>query len=232
MERKIMKLHSLRHVMSRLPWARRLFVTARFGDLGRVEPLTPWGVQRGLPVDRWYIEAFLEAHAGAVTGHALEVKEDAYASRLGAVAVDVVDIDADNDQATLVGDLCAADTLEQSRYDIAIVTQTLQLVDDPEAALRNLIGSLKAGGSLLVTVPCLSRLANSSDKWRWTPVGFTYLAQAVAPPGAHIEVRGFGNSLAARAFLFGLAADDLTTAVLEAHDAEVPMVVGALIKLP
>ncbi len=79
-------------------------------DVRRTRPLTSWGEERGLPTDRWYIESDLSDHAHHLRGHVLEVKGDHYASRFGATAVDVVDIDASNADANVVGDLCEAST--------------------------------------------------------------------------------------------------------------------------
>ncbi len=211
---------------------RRLVTRARFGDLRRTEPLTEWGAHRGKPVDRWYIEGWLGEQAHLVRGHALEVKEDLYASRLGAGSVDVVDIDPGNMHATVVGDLCAPSTLSPETYDVAVVTQTLQLVPRPADAVRHLLTALKPGGSLLLTVPALSRLADPSDRWRWTPLGLRDLLTEVAPSGAEVDIRGLGNVLAARAFLFGLAVPDLDEDVLSRSDADYPMVVGARVGLP
>src|SRR4051794_27224552 len=111
---------ALRRQLRKVPAIRRMHVIARFGDTRRVAPLDSWGDRRGRPVDRWYIERFLDAHAAVVTGHVLEVKEDAYATRLGASEVDVLDIDPTNPRAPLTGDLCAPDTLPVARFDAAI----------------------------------------------------------------------------------------------------------------
>ena len=185
----------LKPVVRRIPGAQRAFLTARFGDTGRTEPLTNWGSQRGQPVDRWYIERYLGDHSSDVSGRVLEVKSDLYASRFGASAVDVVDIDPSNPYATVMGDLCDPATLEPSRYDAAIVTQTLQLVRDPQAALRNLLGSLRRRGALLVTVPCLSRIVGDIDRWRWTPAGFEQLIAAAAPLPLRLRCRALEMDL-------------------------------------
>lgn len=222
----------LRRAVTRLPGARRAALTLRFGDVGRTESLTGWGTGRGTPVDRWYIEAFLREHAAAVRGRVLEVKLDQYASSLGAAEVEVLDIDAANPLATVVGDVCHDSTLSPARYDAAVVTQTLQVVDDPEAGVRNVLRSLRPGGTALFTVPCLSRLIDGSDRWRWTPAGFRQVVAAAAPAGAEVEVRGLGNALAARAFLFGLAAEDLVPSALAVQDPDVPLVVCARVRVP
>jgi SAM-dependent methyltransferase len=221
----------LRPVVRHVPGARRAYLTARFGDLGRTAPLTNWGSQRGLPVDRWYIQDYLYNHSADVSGRVLEVKSDLYGSRLGASVVDVVDIDPTNPRATVIGDLCDPATLDQGRYDAAIVTQTLQLVSDPEAALRNVLRSLRLRGVLLITVPCLSRLVGDIDRWRWTPAGFQQLVLQVAPVSASVEVVGLGNGLAGRAFLFGLAAEDVAPSALAVRDVDYPLIVGACVHL-
>ena len=212
--------------------ARRAWTRARFGDLRRAEPLTEWGAARGKPVDRWYIERFLDAHVDSVRGHALEVKNDMYAGRYGAAKVDIVDIDPENVEATIVGDLCLPGTLPPATFDVAVVTQTLQVVDDPAAAVHHLLTALRPGGCLLVTVPCLSRLMHQGDRWRWTPPGLDDLLRSAAPTGAQVRVEGFGNGLAARAFLFGLAAEDLGDSVLARSDPLYPLLAGGAVCLP
>jgi SAM-dependent methyltransferase len=188
--------------------------------------LSEWGFERGTPIDRWYIERFLDDHRTVVGGRLLEVKEDLYGSRYGAARVDTVDIDVDNPRATLHGDLCAPGTLPDNCFDAAIVTQTLQLVADPAAALRQLRAAVKPHGALLLSVPSISRLAGAGDRWRWTPVGFREL---LAGQGLHGEVRGYGNLLTARAFLLGMAAEDLRVRDLCHVDENYPLIVTAAI---
>lgn len=213
----------------RVPGARAAATRARFGDLSRTAPLDRWGHERGTAVDRWYIRRWLHQQSAHVRGHVLEVKEDRYASGLGAATVEVVDIDPGNPLATLVADLCVPGALPAARYDAAVVTQTLQFVTDPHAAVRHLVAALQPGGSLLLTVPCLSRLDGPADRWRWTPAGARDLLEDCAP-GAVREVSGLGNGLAGRAFLFGLAAEDLPAGVLEAADPALPLLVAARIE--
>ena len=221
-----------RALVHRVPLARRALASAHFGSLRRTMPLSEWGSQRGTPVDRWYIEHFLRRHQALVLGTVLEVKGDEYATRLGASQVEVVDIDSSNPRATIVGDLCLEGVLPVGRYDAAVITQTLQFVEDPSAALRNLIGSLRPGGTLLLTVPSISRLCGDGDRWRWVPTGFRALLEDLLPAQAVLEVTGLGNALAARAFLFGLAAQDLDARALAVDDGVYPLLVAASVRLP
>jgi SAM-dependent methyltransferase len=216
----------VRAAARRLPGARSAATRARFGDLARTEPLGRWGYERGTPVDRWYIRRWLQGQARHVRGHALEVKEDLYASELGAATVEVLDIDEANPRATLIADLCDAAALPRAQYDAAVVTQTLQFVADPAAAVRHLVAALRPGGSLLLSVPCLSRVDGPADRWRWTPAGLRELLEECVP-GTSREVDGLGNGLAGRAFLFGLAVEDLPPRALEVQDPALPLLTVA-----
>ncbi|MFC4693793.1 class I SAM-dependent methyltransferase [Geodermatophilus arenarius] len=193
----------------------------------RLDPLSEWGFERGTPIDRYYIERFLRAHRGLVRGRVLEVREDLYASGLGADTVDVLDIDVTNPLATVVGDVCDPTTLPRGAFDCGIITQTLQLVPDPRAALQNLLASVRPGGSILVTVPSMSRLAGSWDRWRWTAHGFEDLVDVTGGVG---EVRAFGNLVTCRAFLLGAAVEELPRRVLERDDPELPLIVTAVVR--
>jgi SAM-dependent methyltransferase len=219
------------HVRRHAPMTvRRAVARRRFGDLHRVVPVSEWGEENGTPVDRWYIERFLEERSECIHGRALEVKGDLYASRFGASSVDVVDIDPANPNATIAGDLCKPGTLPREAFDVAVVTQTLQFLADPAEALRRLVDSLRPGGTLLLTVPTLSRVSDPSDRWRWTPTGMRQLLTSVAPPTSDVECLGLGNGLAGRAFLFGLSAEFLDADVLARPDEHYPLVVGAALR--
>jgi SAM-dependent methyltransferase len=198
----------------------------RWGNLRRAAPFSErMGSDRGTPVDRVYIEHFLAEHAADIRGRALEVKESAYTRRFGGTSVtesDVLDVDETNSEATLVADLAERDSLPDRRFDCFVMTQTLQYVDPPEEAVRNAWRALAPGGVLLLTVPSLQKVdfpRGASDLWRWTPAGLERLLRRVVPEGEP-EVRGYGNLLAATAWLMGLAAEELEPAELELFDPE------------
>ena len=88
----------------------------RFGSLRRVTPISrSFGFERGSPVDRYPIDAFLGDHAagpGAVRGRVLEIGEDRYATRFavpnGLDHVDILDPSPDDPRATVIVDLTDA----------------------------------------------------------------------------------------------------------------------------
>jgi SAM-dependent methyltransferase len=191
------------------------------------KPLSRWGFERGTPVDRLYIERFLDTHRAHVHGRVLEVLEDLYATRLGAEKVDVVDINPANGAVTIVGDLCDPATLPPAAFDTVVLTQTLQFLPDPRRALENLVAALRPGGSILLTVPTLSRVADGTDRWRWTPLG---LRELTAGLGCTVEVAGLGNLATCRAFLMGVAVEDLPAGALAEDDPAFPLVVTAVMR--
>lgn len=206
---------------------------AGWGTLRRTAPISDhYGYDRGRPVDRFYIERFLDDQRSAIRGAVLEVGSPEYTGRFGGDRVTrshVVDIDSGKPQATLVADLCVPGSLPALAFDCIILTQTLQLLSEQGAALENLWNALRPGGALLVTVPCVSRIERKTpetDFWRYTPRGLELLI-ARSCPDARVAIEGHGNVLAAVAFLMGLAVQDVTRAELEVRDPFFPIVVCA-----
>src|SRR5437867_552274 len=114
----------------------------RFGDLRRCTPISrDFGFDRGLPVDRYFIERFLARHAQDIRGRVLEIGDNTYTRRFGGdrvVVSDVLHVSEGNPLATFVGDLTMADHIPSEAFDCIIVTQTLQLIYDVPAALATL----------------------------------------------------------------------------------------------
>jgi len=120
---------------------RRLTRPALLGTLGWTAPVSRrFGYDRGTPIDRYYIERFLEANRAAIQGRVLEVKDSGYTDRFGTDVTgrDVLDADASNPFATIVDDLATCDSIPDGSFDCIILTQTLQFIFDTRAALRSL----------------------------------------------------------------------------------------------
>jgi len=201
-----------------------------WGDLGRVAPLSPrWGRDRGTPIDRYYIERFIAAHQADVRGRVLEVREPMYTQRFGAGRVtrsDVVDRDPGNPRAAVVADLRDAAAIPSAAYDCIIVTQTLHLVDDIAAAVRECARLLKPGGTLLVTAPSVIRVddeaGRDADFWRLTEASARTLFARAFPIDA-FEVSLFGNVKVCAAFLYGISVEEMTAADLDDIDPQFPL---------
>lgn len=201
----------------------------RFGSLRRLEPVSrKFGWDRGsLPVDRWYIERFLTAHAGDIRGRVLEVRDDSYTRKFGAGRVtrsEVLHPVPGNPRATLVADLSQGDQLPGEAFDCVILTQVLPFIPDVQAAVRTLHRILRPGGVVLATVPGISQIVRYDmerwgDYWRFTSLSARRLFEC-AFPGGEVAVESHGNVLAATAFLQGLASGELRPEELAHHDPD------------
>ncbi len=211
---------------------RRLLRPAWLGTLRRTRPLSPsWGFDRGLPIDRYYIEQFLAEHRGDIRGRVLEVQNSSYTDRFG-VGVerrDVLDLDPTNARATVVADLARADGIRSDQFDCFVLTQTLQFIYDTRSALAHSRRMLREGGVLLATVPAVSRvdraLGLNADYWRFTSASCTALFGEVFGT-EQVHVRSYGNVLAAIAFLAGMAREELTPRELDALDPYFPVLIS------
>jgi SAM-dependent methyltransferase len=212
-----------------------------FGDLRRVAPIgrefgldrpLP-GSERGSPVDRHYIERFLESHAGDIHGRVLEIGDDAYTRRYGGDKVtrrDVLNITADNPDATIVADLADAPQIADATFDCVILTQTLHLIYDARSAIRTLHRILKPEGILLMTVPGITLVPTTSvwgHTWYWafTELAVRRMLAEVFDP-SRIEIASGGNVLTAMAFLHGLAAQELTQREFSIEDPDYPLILA------
>ncbi len=207
----------------------------RFGSLRRVTPISDeFGYDRGLPIDRYYIERFLGEHAGAIRGSVLEVGDSTYTTqfgREGAVAhIDVLDVRDDNPRATVVGDLTEPERFPAQAFDCVICTQTLPYIYDIHAAVRTLHRVLRPGGTVLATVTSVSRVWTKGDRlygdyWRFTSRSSRLLFEEVFDP-QEVTVTSYGNVLTAASFLYGLATSELRPEELDYNDPDVPLLIG------
>jgi SAM-dependent methyltransferase len=206
--------------------ARRLVAPIR-PVLYRTRPFSTWGLERGTPVDRWYIEAFLAAHRADIHGRVVEVKDGRYTDRFGAgvSARDVIDVDERNPQATIVCDL--AGDVPTAQFDCFLLTQTLQYVSDPRRAVENVHRLLAPAGVVLASLPSIIRVesqARETDRWRFTEASCRELFGTAFGPD-RVQVSAAGNLAAAVGFLLGMAAEELGATRLGRADPDFPVVV-------
>ena len=183
---------------------------------GKMAPISALPTERGVPVDRHFIEEFLRAHASDIQWTVLDVKDGLYTSRYGGERVrrgDILDVNRANREATIFSDIRDLKEIPDDTYDCFIVTQVLQYVDDVSAAIGASRRILKPGGTLLVTVPTIGKLDGQGDRvagdfWRFTPDSARYLFEKHFPP-ENLEIRGWGNLLVATSFLQGMAVDEI-----------------------
>ncbi|MFH1742243.1 MAG: polysaccharide deacetylase family protein, partial [bacterium] len=189
------------------------------------------GVERGTPVDRYYIHKFLDRNRLDIHGRVLEIKDAGYTSRFGDDRVevrDVLDINPANKSATIIADLSRADSIPSDTFDCFILTQTIHIIYDVKGALAHAYRILKPGGVLLCTLPSTCRIncedggLDAGDYWRFTEASVRRLFAEIFPPEA-FEVFVHGNVMACVAFLEGLAADEIASDRLDQTDPWHPL---------
>jgi SAM-dependent methyltransferase len=191
-----------------------------------------YGLRVGRPIDRVYIEGFLERHAGDVRGRVLEIYDRGYTERFGGEGVErseVLDNSPTAAEATVSGDLETGAGLPAAAFDCFNCTQTLSLIYDVRAAVANAHALLKPGGVLLVTVPGISQQADPAaeefpDYWRFTKLA---LERLLRERFEDVAVEAHGTVAAAGAFLYGVPADEVDPALLAPHDPDYELVVCA-----
>ena len=210
---------------------RRWRQPSRFAEMETAPLSSEWGFDRGTPIDRYYIERFLGEHAADIRGRALEVKSADYTRRFGRGVThsEVLDISKDNPLATLVADLSKPDEFPEARFDCFVLTQTMQFIYEAPAVVASSYRLLAPGGVLLATVPSISRIAPrygpTTEFWRFTAASCTRLFGDVFG-AANVEIRTYGNVLAASAFLYGASAEEIPREKLDVNDPFFPLIVS------
>ena len=202
------------------------------GDLNRMTPFsTKFGFDRGGPVDRYYIEGFLERESRSIRGRVIEIGDNSYTLKYGRDRVtqsDILHVDESNTSATFIGDLSNAPHLPDNTFDCFVLTQTLHLIYDFKGAIQTCHRILKPGGTLLITVPGITPIDYNEwgYTWFWS---FTDMAMqkimAENFPQGKIDVNNHGNVLTAAAFLYGMGKKELSKEQLDVHDPNMQVII-------
>jgi peptidoglycan/xylan/chitin deacetylase (PgdA/CDA1 family) len=186
----------------------------------------------GTPLDRYYIEKFLEKHSIDIHGCVLEIGDHSYTLRYGGARVEkseVLNVTRGNPLTTIVTDLAQVDPLSSNQFDCIILTQNLPSIYDLRSALNTLRRILKPCGVLLAAFPGITRRSPSelsgSLYWTLTSDSATRLFGEVFQ-SSNVLVKAYGNVLAASAFLYGFSANELRQEDLEYRDPEYDFLIG------
>jgi len=204
----------------------------KWGDFNRLVPFSKaFGYDRGGPIDRYYIEKFLQQESESICGRVLEIGDNSYTLLYGdgkVVKSDILHVDEKNPAATFIGDISNAPHIPSNNFDCIIFTQTLHLIYDFKEALRTCHRILKPGGTLLLTVPYITSIDhgewNSTWYWAFTDKAFIPL-MAETFPGSLAKVQSFGNVFAASAFLYGMGLPEVSKGKLDYHDPHFQVII-------
>ena len=200
----------------------------RMGSLRRLKPISKiFGIERGLPIDRYYIESFLNRNKKDIQGRVLEIGDSIYTRKFGNKHIsqsDVLHATHGNPHATLVGDLSTGEGIPKETFDCMIVIQTYLVIYEVKKAIIHTYNALLPGGVLLATFPGISQISRYDmdrwgDYWRFTDASAKRLFGDVFGK-ENVNVETFGNVLTACAFLHGLSAEELKKKELDYHDPD------------
>jgi SAM-dependent methyltransferase len=220
-------------VKYRLQWPR--IGELQFGSLRRTRPISRiFGLDRGLPIDRYYIETFLSTNSKDIQGRVLEIGDDTYTKKFGTSQVtksDVLHVVEGNVKATILADLINADNIPSDTFDCIIITQTLQMIYDLHSAINHLYRILKPKGVILATSHGITKIARRKGRDPWgeywhLTTQSAWLLFRERFPDESIRVSCYGNILTAIAYLHGLATEEFRTDELDYLDPDYEVIVA------
>jgi SAM-dependent methyltransferase len=209
----------------------RVLRPAKRNGLDAMEPVSRvFGIDRGRPIDRYYVEGFLTKNRADIRGEVLEVADPSYTIRFGGDHVTrshVLHATSAEPPATFVGNIETGAGLPSEAYDCIILTQVLQFIFDVRSAVGHCHRALKPGGVLLATAPTISQISRFDmdrwgEFWRFTSLGIRRLVDDKFGV-RNVTVQAYGNLASATAFLHGIAVEEMRTEALDHTDPDYEM---------
>ncbi len=205
-------------------------------DIDSVYPVSDYfGDDRGTPIDRFYIEEFLEKRKHLIRGRVLEIAENTYSKRFGGsmlYGMDILHYEQGYPGATIIGDLTQPVGLPENVFDCFICTQTFHVIYDYMSAIRGAWHMLKPGGTLLATLSGIAQVSRYDmdrwgDFWRFTDLS-AKKAFGTVFGDAGVEVSQFGNCYAAINFLRGISVEEVDKNKLRVIDPNYPVIITVI----
>jgi glycosyltransferase involved in cell wall biosynthesis/SAM-dependent methyltransferase len=194
-----------------------------YGNLRRLTPISAASaLDRGTPVDRYYVARFLAAHRADIRGRVLEVGNGTHGAR--------PDGDDRVAQWETHPTMTQAARAEASSFDCVILADVLTAEWDVREAVRRSADALAPGGVILATLPAIvgpeqDGASPSHRFWRFTALSARRLFEEHFDP-ASLTVEVHGNVLAGMAVLHGISAEELDPRELEHADPDYATLIG------
>ncbi|WP_291909204.1 methyltransferase domain-containing protein [Chitinophaga sp. CB10] len=211
---------------------REVVAPLNWNNLRSVKPIsTTFGFDRGTPVDRYYIESFLQQHLSDIHGHVLEIAESSYSKQFGQQVTKFEVLHTQpGAHVTIQGDLTDIKSLPENQIDCFICTQTFNFIYDYKTAIEGAYYLLKPGGVLLATLAGVSQISaydmqRWGDYWRFTTKSAQRVFDEIFGEG-NVTVQAYGNVLAATALFHGISSEEVTREELDYHDPVYPVIIS------
>lgn len=215
---------------------RRKFDYSQLIDAMPLHPgSTIFGLDRGMPIDRYYIEQFLQENRQYITGDVLEIAENTYTEQFGSHVNNSYILHVEGGDGNIIkGNFETGEGIDPRMVDCIICTQTLPFLYDLPSAARNIVTMLKPGGTALLTVSGITQISRYDMErwghfWSFTDASLSRLFQQEVPL-ENITTKTYGNVKTAAAFLYGLSVEDLPQDVFSYQDPDYQMLITAIIR--
>ncbi len=220
---------------------RQLTSRLEFEDAIAVTPISDvFGLDRGTPLDRVFINRFLQQNREIIRGDCLEVEEPAYTRKFGqpghvAHALKFTATPGGAGQNDVVADLTQPQSVPEAKFDTFICTQTLNFIFDLDPVIASIHKLLKPGGHALITVAGISQISRYDyerwgDFWRFTDQSLQkLLVRQFSKENCMLTT--YGNVATSCLFLQGVSFEDISDKkILDLNDQNYQMIVCAVVK--
>lgn len=195
-----------------------------WGDLKKTVPICQaFGLTRGTPIDRYYLNKFIGEVKHEIIGNVLEIggtpkDKDFYQINPG-TSYKILNLEP-GPGVDIVGDVHDPSIIEPESFDSIIIFNVLEHCYAPWIAVENMLTWLKPGGKCFAMVPSAIRVhATPADYWRPLPDAFAYIFRNYTQQQLYI----YGNPTTVIASYHGIAVEELTTEELDAYHPDYPV---------
>ncbi len=198
-------------------------------DMPQKPSSTRFGLERGTPIDRVFIERFLDENRECIHGTVIEIGDDRYMKKYSDLIDNPVILHV-NGWGGLKGNLATGEGIVENYADCLICTQTLQHIYDIRSSIANIYRLLKPSGTALITNGCIGELSlydynNWGEYWKCTDMAMKELF-CECFENEKIDVKSYGNVKMAIGFLYGMCAEDFSEEDFNYQDVQYPMIVA------
>jgi hypothetical protein len=200
-----------------------------------------FGFSRGTPIDRIYIEKFLETSRQYIRGNVLEFGDNHYYKKFcvdknSTCEIFTSKLDNREDGVKRIhGDLTQLNELPHETYDTIICTNVLNFIYDVNSAADGLYKLLKPGGTCLITLASFSTHISKYDSDRWGDYWRFSEKSAIKLFENKFTIENryvFGNSYSSVAQMYGYCLEELDMKKIFNIEFEYTMIVCLILKKP
>lgn len=194
-----------------------------------------FAAERGTPVDRFYIDKFLEENARFICGDVLEIEDATYTKRYGKKVRRsiVTDVSSHADGISYCMNLETGEGVQENVADCFILTQTMMYIFNLPKMVENISRILKIGGVALITCSGISQNSRRCMDQYGAKFNFNVsaLEKLFQRDGLSVLKSGsYGNAKTVLAHLAGLCQEDLKKEDFKKNDPYYPLIVYAVVK--